>query len=154
MPASQPMTDSPKLRVFVDSDVLFAGAASPNAHSAALVILQMAEITLVEALTSEQVIVEVEKNLSAKLPGALATFRLLVERCVDVIPAPTRADLIPYEGLAEAKDLPILVAALQTQCPWLATFNIRHYRPGHPAVRVATPGEFVLQARDSLSRLG
>ncbi len=147
------MTDLPNPRVFLDSDVLFAGAASPNAHSAALVILQMAEITLIEAFTSQQVIVEVERNLSAKLPTALATFRLLVERCVDVIPAPARADLVPYAGLAEAKDLPILVTALQAQCAWLATFNVRHYRPGHPAIKITTPGEFVLQVRDLLSRL-
>ena len=33
----------PKPRIFVDADVLFAGASSPNEHSASLVILRMAE---------------------------------------------------------------------------------------------------------------
>ena len=49
-------TKRTKPRVFVDADVLFAGAASPSAHSASLVLLQMAEITLLDALTSQQVI--------------------------------------------------------------------------------------------------
>jgi len=36
----------PKPRVFIDADVLFAGAASPSEHGASLVILRMAEITV------------------------------------------------------------------------------------------------------------
>lgn len=148
------MVDPAKLRVFVDADVLIAGAASPNAHSASLVILQMAEITLIEALTSEQVIEECERNLREKLPGALATFRLLVERCLCVVSAPDRITLEPYQGLADPKDLPILVAAVLAESPWLITFNVRHYQPGHPMLKALTPGEFVMHARDALSQLG
>ena len=40
----------PKPRVFVDADVLFAGSASPNEHSASNLILWMAELTLIEAI--------------------------------------------------------------------------------------------------------
>lgn len=155
------MADPAKLRVFVDADVLIAGTASPNAHSASLVVLQMAEITLIEALTSEQVIEECERNLREKLPGALATFRLLVERCLRVLPAPNRITLEPYQGLADPKDLPILVAAVLAEFPWLVTFlvpryegNVRHYQPGHSTLKVVTPGEFVMHARDALSQLG
>jgi hypothetical protein len=57
------MATPPKPRVFVDSDVLFAGAASPSEHGASLVVLRMAEITLIDAVVSEQVIIEVERNL-------------------------------------------------------------------------------------------
>ena len=45
-----------KPRVFVDADVLFAGAAAPSEHGASLVVLRMAEITLIDALASPQVI--------------------------------------------------------------------------------------------------
>ena len=137
----------------MDADVLIAGAASPNAHSASLVVLQMAEITLIEALTSEQVIEEAERNLREKLPGALTVFRLLVERSLHVIPVPDRVALEPYQGMADPKDLPILVATVLAGCPWLATFDARHYQPGHSAVKVSTPGGFVMYARDTLSRL-
>ncbi len=148
------MADVPKLRVFVDADVLIAGAASSNTQSASLVVLQMAEITLIEALTSEQVIAETERNLREKLPAALTVFRLLVERSLHVVPAPDYAALEPYRGLADPKDLPILVAAVLAECPRLVTFNLQHYQPGHPGVKVTTPGEFVMHARDTLSRLG
>ena len=39
-----------KPRVFVDADVLFAGSASPSEHSASLVVLRLAEITLIEGI--------------------------------------------------------------------------------------------------------
>jgi hypothetical protein len=147
-----PATRRRKPRVFLDADALFAGAASPSEHGASLLILRMAEITLLEALTSQQVIDEAERNLAEKLPQALPAFRLLVSRCLRVVPNPSSTDLQPDAGLADPKDLPILVAALREGCPWLVTFNVRDFEPGHPEVTVLRPGEFVLQVRDLLAR--
>ena len=142
-----------KPRVFVDADVLFAGSASANRNSASQVVLRMAEITLIDAITSEQVITECERNLAVKIPAALSSFRLLVERCLQIVPDPAAEDLSAYRGLADPKDLPLLVAALQNKCAWFVTFNLRHYQPGHPNIHVLSPGNFVLQVRDTLTRL-
>ena len=100
-------------RVFVDADVLFSGAAGPSQHGASLVVLRMAEITLIDAVASHQVAVEVERNLTVKLPQALPAFRLIAGRCLRLVPDPRPVDLSPYDGLADVKDLPILVAALR-----------------------------------------
>jgi len=143
-----------KPRVLVDADVLLAACASPSEQGASLVILRLAEITLVEALTCEQVIVEVQRNLQAKLPRALPIFETIVSRCLHVVPDPSAADVARYAGLAHEGDLPILVAAALARCRWLVTFNGRHFQPGCPEVAVVRPGEFVLRVRDLLSRLG
>jgi predicted nucleic acid-binding protein len=142
-----------KPRVFIDADVLFAGAAAPGEYGASLVILRMAEITLIEAVTSQQVITETERNLTAKLPCALSTFRLIVSRCLLVVPDPYCDDLLPFTGLADPKDLSILVSAMRENCPWLITFNVRDFQPGHPSISVLRPGEFVLLVRDRLVNL-
>jgi predicted nucleic acid-binding protein len=147
------MEQSHRPRVFVDANVLFAGAAAPTEHGASLVILRMAEITLIDAITSEQVIAEVERNLTAKLPQALSRFRLLVERCLQVVPDPSPGDLSKHIGAADPNDLPILIAALRESCPWLVTFNVRHFEPGHPDVKILRPGQFVLRVRDLLTNL-
>ena len=63
-----------KLRVFVDADVLFAGATSPSEHGASLIILRMAEITLIEDITSQQVINEAERNISKSFPKRFRVF--------------------------------------------------------------------------------
>jgi predicted nucleic acid-binding protein len=141
-----------KLRVFIDADVLFAGSASPGEHSASLVLLRMAELTLIEAFVSQQVIDECRRNLFEKMPDALPAFHMLVSRCTHVVPDPIKGDIAQFAGFADPKDLPILVAAYQSNCAWLVTFNSRHYRPGHPEIMVSRPGELVLRVRELLAR--
>ena len=143
-----------KPRVFVDADVLFAGAAAPSEQGASLVVLRLAEITLIDAVTSRQVIGEVERNLAGKLPAALPSFHLIVQRCLRVVPDPLSIDLTPYAGLADPKDLPILVAAIREGCPWLVTFNLRHFQPGHPSVTTLRPGDLIRRVRGLLNGLG
>jgi predicted nucleic acid-binding protein len=142
-----------KPSIFIDADVLFAGAASPNEHSASNLILRMAELTLIEAIASVQVITEVERNLAEKMPKALPAFRMLVSRCLKVVPDPKIEDLTNSAGLADPADLPILIAALQANCKLLATFNVRHFQPGHPEVTVLKPGDIVLRVRYLLAHL-
>lgn len=142
-----------KPRVFVDADALFAGAASSSEHGASLVVLRMAEITLIDAVTSTQVITETERNLASYLPTALPGFRLLVSRCLRVTGDPLPEELEPFKGLADPKDLPILVAAVREACPWLITFNVRHFQPGHPAITVMRPGELVQWVRALLAHI-
>ena len=139
------------LRVFVDADVVFAGAASSQDHSASQVILRVAELTLIDAVCTEQVIREVERNLGAYLPDALPVARLLVNRCLRVTSDPERDDVLVHAGRAHPKDLPLLVAALREQCKLLVTYNVKDYRPGHPALEVVSPGVLVQRIREALS---
>jgi predicted nucleic acid-binding protein len=148
-----PPANPSKLRVFVDADVLFAGSVAPSQHGASLVILRLAEITLIEAVASQQVITEAERNLAQKLPDALPAFRLIVSRCLGIVPDPEPADLTPFAGMADPKGLPILAAAVREACPWLVTFNVRHFRPGHSAVQILPPGELILHVRERLAGL-
>ncbi len=146
-------TEINKPVLFVDADVLFAGSASPSKHSASLMILTLSEVTLIRALVSEQVITEAERNLEAKIPKALPAFRHLVSRCLTVVPDPGLEELAACRGLADPKDLPILVAAVREKSTWLVTFNIRDYQPGHPDVVVLRPGEFISRIREQLTKL-
>ncbi len=154
MPTVAPPRLRPRPCVLLDADVLFTGAAGPSEHGASLILLRMAEITLIQGVTPQQVVAEAERNLSHKLPKALPAFHLIVSRCLHVVADPDPADLVPFTGLADPKDLPILVTAIREACPWLVTFNVQHFQPGHPSVKVVRPGELVLRVRDQLARLG
>ena len=87
------------------------------------------------------------------MPKALPAFQLLVSRSLRVVADPDSAELAEYVGLANPEDLPILVAAVRVECSLLATFNIRHYQPGHPSIAVLKPGDLVLRVRYLLARL-
>ncbi len=64
------------------------------------------------------------------------------------VPYPRLSELEPLADLADAKDLPILAAAVRECCPWLVTFNLCRFQPGHFDVTVLRPGDFVLPVRD------
>lgn len=142
-----------KPRIFIDADVLFTAAASPNEYSASNLILRMAELTLIEAIASTQVIAEAERNLEDKLPKALPAFQLLVSRSLKIVEDPDPKQVAAHRGLAHPEDLPILVAAVRENCDLLTTFNLLHYQPGHPSVTTLKPGDVVLRIRYLLARL-
>jgi hypothetical protein len=144
---------SHKPRVFVDADVIFAGSAARTEHGASHVLLLMGEITLLDCVTSRQAIVEVERNLGSKLPAKLPEFRLLTSRCLRVVADPPASELPAYTGMADPKDLPLLVAALHEQCDYLVTFNIRHYFPHGRVITVLRPGDFLQTVRAMLSQM-
>jgi len=87
------------------------------------------------------------------MPKALPAFRLLVYRSLKVVEDPDSAELGDKVGLANPEDLPILVAAIREECNLLATFNVRHYQPGHPTLVVLKPGDLIQRTRYLLARL-
>lgn len=144
------------LRVFIDSDVLIAGSASPAEHpsgSASLIILTLSELSLIEAVISQQVMRECQENLEEKLPEAVTVFERLVGAAVTIVPDPSRAEIDHVRRMAHEKDVPLLAAALREQCAYLATFNVTDYEPGHPDVEIIPPGRLVRRIRDYLAFL-
>jgi hypothetical protein len=146
-------SDQDQLRIYVDADVLFAGASSPSDHSASQVVLTLSEITLIEGITSQLAVDECRRNLEEKLMGATGDFKRLVRRALSVKASPSRKDLLPHTDLADWKDLPHLVSALQEDCRYLTTYNLEDYRPGHPDLEVVRPGALVRRVRERLSTL-
>ena len=139
-------------KIFLDADVIFAGSAAPSTQGASYVILQMGEITLIDCYTSQQVIIEVQRNLTQKLPQAVAEFEFLVKRSVKIVSDPTLSEINAFNGQADPKDLPILVAVLQTNCSHLLTFNTRHFYPAGQ-ITIQRPGDFLGNIRSQLSTL-
>ena len=148
------------LRVMVDADVLFAGAASSSGQSASgvtgppTVLLRLSELTVLEGVASVQAVTEAERNLAAKVPAAVEALGELVDACVRVVPDPKPGEVQAMDGRAHPKDLPILVAAVRERCPVLVTFNEKDFRPGHPDVEVVTPGVLVQRVRRLVAGAG
>ena len=142
----------PRLKVCVDADVLFAGAASVS--GASHLILQLGELGILEVGVPGQAREEAERNLAIKLPAALPALRaILAASCLALPMAPSSvADAVAQAGEADPTDAPILAAAIAGGCAWLVTFNVRDYRSDR--IMVATPGVLVAALRTELLRLG
>ncbi len=138
------------LRVFLDANVLFTAAYSPDGLSALLIELGAARrVTL---LTSPLAIVEAERNLEAKRPAALPALRRSLS-AVRIVNEPPPADVervTPRE--LSPKDRPLLAAAIIAHATHfvtgdLADFGRWMHRPAGLPLRVMTPRQFLTEVR-------
>ncbi len=144
----------PKPRVFLDTSALIAGIASSK--GAAREVLRLAEIGLIEAVVSRQVVVEADRNISAKLPECLDDVRSYVGTLAPVLieDPPARA-VKRFSSLIDPGDAPILAAASAAKADYLVTWDIKHFLTektrslANP--KVMTPGEFLYEFRTLLN---
>ena len=137
--------------VCLDADVLIAGLLSRTGASHAILIL--GEIGLLRLVLPEAAVVEVRRNLSAKLPEAVPLFEEFLRAVPVQIHHPTPRDRERARELADPKDVPILAAAIGAGAPLLVTHNIRHFRSGE-GVRVVRPRTLIEEARGWMGSLG
>lgn len=108
------------MRVFLDANVLFS-ASNPGSNIARLVELLLAEAT---AVTSDLAREEARRNLAIKRADWLPAFDLLMQRLEDV---PSVLFDLPVK--LDAKDRPLLCAAIRAGCTHFATGDRRDF--GH-----------------------
>ena len=139
------------LLVCVDADVLIAGLLSRTGASHAILVL--GELGLLRLVLPEVAVDEVRRNLAAKLPEAAPLFEEFLRVVPVWIHRPTSRDRDQASELADAKDVPILAAAIGAGARLLVTHNIRHFRSGE-GVRVVRPRTLIEEARGWMSSFG
>ena len=142
---------APKLRLFFDADVLIAGAASTA--GASHLLLRLAELGVLEGITTRLARAEAERNLRAKLPHALPAFRALIREAIEVVDNPPLSTCVAFSTQAEVEDVPHLAAAVTQGCHYLVTFNTRHYRPEAGTIEAVKPGKLLQLIRRQLVAL-
>jgi len=139
------------LHVCVDADVLIAGLLSRTGASHAILVL--GELGLLRLVLPEAAVAEVRRNLAAKLPEAAPLFEEFLRAVPLQLHRPTPHDRERARELADAKDVPILAAAIGAGARILVTHNIRHFRSGE-GVRVVRPRTLIEEVRGWLASLG
>jgi len=139
-------------KVFFDSDALIAGSASRQ--GAAFLLLQLAELSLIQGFTSQKVLEECHKNLQIKLPDAIPTFNRIVQHALTVLDNPSKVQTSKYQQMAHEKDLPILTSAVTIKAQFLVTFNTKDFYPDPKlGLVVLEPGELLKSIRLKLSQM-
>lgn len=139
-----------ELRVFLDANVLFTAAYSPEGLSALIIEVGVAgRITL---LTSPLAVIEARRNLEAKRPQALPVFEQnLAEIEVAAEPGPLDVERLTPASLA-AKDRPLLASAIVARATHFVTGDEHDFgpwmtRPGSLPLRLMTPRQFLTERR-------
>jgi len=135
------------MRLFLDANVLFSAALSPEGAASSL--FAFAGAGACELVTSALVVAEATRNLRAKAPEAVERWERLIASVGIVVEADAR--LVGRIGVPlPAKDRPILAAALGCRATVLVTGDRRHFGPlfGRPI-----GGTVVLSPREALAFL-
>ena len=136
-------------RVFVDANVLIAGADSRSGASNA--VLRLAEVGLFQLVVCRQVLDEAERNLRKKLPRALPNFAAqLSQLSLEIREDPESAAFLRWADVIEAKDAPILEAAVSAGVDRFVTLNTKDFTPEVAAtsgLTIQTTSEFIQNIR-------
>jgi predicted nucleic acid-binding protein len=135
-----------RLEVFLDSSVILAGIGSETGASG--VVLDLCEAELMVPIISKQVVIEVDRAVSAKLPHLADKLRHYFSGIRFVM-----MEDPPVEKVRQAaqqvhlKDAPILAAAQAANADYLVTLDKKHFLKAREKVQfvppVLTPGELL-----------
>ena len=142
-------------RVFLDSNVIISGLLSAKGAPRIILDLLCLQLPNLHGLTGEYNMIEIERNLSRKLSGALPVFKEYLPRLnLEIIPLPTYEALVPWFGVTVDKDVPVIVSAVNGVADFLVTgdtgdFGVLMQRDDL-SFRVLTPINFVVLAGELL----
>lgn len=136
------------LKLFLDANIFIAGSASPEGGSA--IILQACKKSLFQAVTTELVLVETERNIRKKLDKkALNRFHKLVKEVgIEIYPPAVTAH--HYQKIIAPKDAHVLASAIESKCDYLITLDRRHFftpkiQKTELPVKIIIPKDFIVQ---------
>ena len=135
-----------KIKVFIDTKVLIAGTASVTGASAA--VLDLCEAESIQMVISRQVLMEADRNFSAKLPGLVGQFRQFIRNLAPLmVEDPPAAVVDRLASLIDRKDAAILAAAIDSKVDFLITLDKKHFLKQKVQrdipVEVCTPADFL-----------
>lgn len=141
---------TPTRRLFVDANVLIAGAGSRTGASRAVLLL--AEVGLWRLVVTRQVLDEAERKLRARLPRGLPIFAALLAALeLEILPDPPETAWSRWTAVIEAKDAPLVEAAVAARVDYFLTLNTRDFTAAvaeASGLRIQTPGDFVANVRE------
>lgn len=135
------------MRLFLDTSVLLAASGSGNGASRFLITAASAHGW--ELVSSDYCDEEARRNLPKLGRSAASAWKTVIAPEVRLV----RADVALDKPLVfpKAKDRPVVITALATRAEWLLTLDEGdfHAKLGREVygLRIATPGEFLLEQR-------
>jgi len=136
------------VRVFLDSDVILSGLISDRGAPRIILDIICLRLPAFTAITGQYNMMEIERNLSNKVPAALPLFREYLPKLnLEIIPLPSAKHIVKLLGSTADKDVPVLASAVKGQADFLVTGDKKHFeklkaKGGH-LFQVVSPAEFV-----------
>jgi putative PIN family toxin of toxin-antitoxin system len=145
------------INLFFDSSAFIAGIISDKGAARALLLLS--EDKRISISVSEQVIVEVERNIAKKIPKILYLTREFIRETNLIIHKdPNKKEVDEHiNWISHPADVPILVSAMKAKVDFLVTLNTKHFLDDpqvtlKSGLRIGTPGDALACVRHQMTR--
>lgn len=134
------------LKIFLDSNVIISGLFSGK--GAPRIILDVLSLGLPQltGATGEYNIIEIERNLTRKMPEVLSVYnRYLPLLSLDIIPLPSAGEIDKLSGITSKKDIPVLASAIKGKVDFFVTGDKKDFSSliGKYPFRIVSPSEFL-----------
>jgi predicted nucleic acid-binding protein len=134
------------LKIFLDSNVIISGLFSDK--GAPRVILDLLSLGLphLAGVTGEYNIIEIERNLTKKMPEVLPVYtKYLPLLGLEIIPLPSAREINKLAGTTSEKDIPVLASAIMGKADFLVTGDRKDFihLTGNYPFKILTPSEFL-----------
>ena len=110
------------VRIFLDSNVILSGLLSDRGAPRVILDILCLKLPFVAGLTGQYNLVEIERNISKKIPEALSVYKAYLPKInLEIIPLPSQNEVKKFSGQVSEKDVPVLVSAVNGKADFLVT---------------------------------
>lgn len=135
-----------RFKVFLDSNVIISGLFSDKGSPRIILDLLSLGLPVLSGVTGEYNLIEIERNLSKKMPDVLPVYRKYLKLLrLEIVPLPLSADINKLFGHTSDKDIPVLASAINGNVDFLVTGDKKDFlklKVKYP-FRIMSPAEFL-----------
>jgi len=135
-------------RVFLDSNVILSGLISDKGAPRIILDIVCLRLPSITAMTGQYNMMEIERNLSNKIPAVLPTYKKYLPKLrLKIIPLPAAGDMKRFSKHIADKDVPVLASAVKGQADFLVTGDKKDFerlkgKGGYP-FKIVSSAEFL-----------
>ena len=134
------------IKIFLDSNVIISGLLSDKGAPRVILDLLSLGLPQLAGVTGKYNIIEIERNLTKKMPEALPVYnKYLPLLNLDIIPLPTSREIAKLSGATSQKDIPVLASAINGNVDFLVTGDRKDFShlTGQYSFKILGPSEFL-----------
>jgi predicted nucleic acid-binding protein len=134
------------VRVFLDSHVILSGLFSDRGAPRIILDILSLNLSFITGITGRYNIMEIERNLRAKLPEAVPVYKEYIAKLnLRIIPVPAKEEVKKYTGATSPKDVPVLVSAIKSKADYLITGDNKDFGKlkGDYPFKITGPTDFL-----------
>lgn len=137
-----------KFKVFLDSNVIISGLFSDKGSPRIILDLLCLDLPMLVCATGQYNIIEIERNLSKKMPDVLPVYKKYLQMLdLEIIPMPSPNDIKKLFGHISDKDIPVLASAIMSSADFLVTGDKKDFSKsklkGKYSFRILSPAELL-----------